>query len=104
RDRDTARVAARPRRGAADRVACGKEPCGGAGRMSDRLVRARRNVHLVRVMLAIDLRARLQYRGDFAVWIVFGVLFQIAALVFVAVVVTHFGGIGGWSIAEVLLI
>jgi len=72
--------------------------------MSDRLVRARRNVHLVRVMLAIDLRARLQYRGGFAVRIVFGVLFQIAALVFVAVVVTHFGGIGGWSIAEVLLI
>jgi ABC-2 type transport system permease protein len=72
--------------------------------MSEALARGRRNVRLVRSMLAVDLRGRMQYRGDFAIWIVLGVLFQIAALVFVAVVVTHFGGIGGWSLAEVLLI
>jgi len=68
------------------------------------IARGRRNVHLVRVMLAVDLRARMQYRGDFAIWIVLGVLFQIAALVFVAVIVTHFGGIGSWSVPEVVFI
>src|SRR5438093_10036621 len=72
--------------------------------MNERLASARRTLHIVRVMLATDLRARMQYRADFAIWILLGVLFQIAAFVFVAVVVTHFGGIGGWSISEVLLI
>jgi viologen exporter family transport system permease protein len=72
--------------------------------MTSSVDRVRRHTHLVRAMLATDLRARMQYRGDFAVWIVLGVLFQLAALVFVVVVVTHFNGIGGWTIEEVTLI
>jgi ABC-2 type transport system permease protein len=65
------------------------------------VARARRNVHLVRMMLAIDLRARMQYRGDFAIWIVLGVLFQIrltAHAIFEAV----FGNIArvGWMVRD----
>src|SRR5205085_4983797 len=44
------------------------------------------------------------YRVDFAVQMLHGIFFQVAALVFVAVIVTRFGGIGTWTAGEVIFI
>jgi ABC-2 type transport system permease protein len=61
-------------------------------------------VRVVAAMLSINLRARMEYRVDFAVWIVFGVVYHIAALAFVWVVVAQFGGLGDWSLEQVLFL
>jgi ABC-2 type transport system permease protein len=66
--------------------------------------RLRHRSRLVRSFLAISVRARMEYRVDFLIWLVFGMMFQVAALAFVWVVVAHFGGIGDWSLDEVLFI
>lgn len=51
-----------------------------------------------------DLRARMEYRVDFALQMLHGIFFQVAALVFVAVIVTRFGGIGDWTVGQVIFI
>jgi ABC-2 type transport system permease protein len=65
---------------------------------------ARRTIRLIRSLLAINIRARMEYRVDFLVWLVLGMAFQVAALAFVWVVVAHFGGVGDWTLDEVLFI
>jgi ABC-2 type transport system permease protein len=66
--------------------------------------RIRRVSHLIGSFLGISVRARMEYRVDFAVWLLFGLMFQVAGLAFVWVVVAHFGGIGGWTLDEVSFI
>jgi ABC-2 type transport system permease protein len=65
---------------------------------------SRRTIRLIRSLLAINIRARMEYRVDFLVWLVLGMAFQVAALAFVWVVVAHFGGVGDWTLDEVLFI
>lgn len=52
-------------------------------------------------LLVAAFRSQLQYRGNLLLSMIGGVLFQTAGLAFVWVVVSKFGGIGGWSLAEV---
>lgn len=59
---------------------------------------------VVAAMMSINLRSRMEYRVDFAVWIMFGVVYHIAALAFVWVVVSQFGGLGDWSLEQVLFL
>jgi len=66
-----------------------------------------RGVALARVvgaMVSINLRSRMDYRVDFAIWIVFGVVYHIAALAFVWVVVAQFRGLGDWTLEQVLFL
>jgi ABC-2 type transport system permease protein len=66
-----------------------------------------RGLALARVvgsMVSINLRSRMEYRVDFAIWIVFGVVYHIAALAFVWVVVAQFRGLGDWTLEQVLFL
>ena len=55
-------------------------------------------------ILGVNFRARMEYRADFAIWVVFGVVYHIAALAFVWVVVAQFEGLGDWSLEQVLFL
>ncbi|MEV5883867.1 ABC-2 family transporter protein [Streptomyces sp. NPDC052020] len=46
----------------------------------------------------------MEYRGDFLLGLIFGILWQSSVLVFATVLVSRFPGMGGWSRGEVLLI
>jgi ABC-2 type transport system permease protein len=59
---------------------------------------------VVAAMVSINLRSRMEYRVDFAIWILFGVVYHVAALAFVWVVVAQFRGLGDWSREEVLFL
>jgi len=59
---------------------------------------------VVAAMVSINLRSRMEYRVDFAIWILFGVVYHVAALAFVWVVVAQFRGIGDWSLEQVLFL
>lgn len=63
--------------------------------------RARRFWRIYFALLLAAFRSQLQYRGNLLLSMIGGVLFQTAGLAFVWVVVSKFGGIGGWSLAEV---
>jgi ABC-2 type transport system permease protein len=70
--------------------------------------RARRASHTVRVVrqvTALNMRARLEYRTDFVISVLFGVLWQTSTLMFAAVLLTRFkGGLGAFPADGVLLI
>jgi ABC-2 type transport system permease protein len=51
----------------------------------------------------LNFRARLEYRAEFLMTIVLGVIWQSSVLVFATVLLTQFSGMGGWSSREVLL-
>jgi ABC-2 type transport system permease protein len=53
---------------------------------------------------AINIRGRLEYPGDFAFEIIFGILWQSSTLAFAAVLITRFNGIGDFPASGVLLI
>jgi ABC-2 type transport system permease protein len=59
---------------------------------------------VVAAMVSINLRSRMEYRVDFAIWILFGVVYHVAALAFVWVVVAQFHGLGDWSLEQVLFL
>jgi ABC-2 type transport system permease protein len=52
----------------------------------------------------LNLRAQLEYRGEFLMRIVFGIAWQVSIIVFAAVLLSRFSGMGGWSSSEILLI
>jgi ABC-2 type transport system permease protein len=60
--------------------------------------------HTSAALIRLNLRARLQYRADFILGLVFGILWQSSVLVFATVLVSRFPGMGGWNRGEVLLI
>jgi ABC-2 type transport system permease protein len=70
--------------------------------------RARRLGHAIRVVRkvsALNMRARLEYRTDFLMSVLFGVLWQTSTLMFAAVLLTRFkGGLGAFPADGVLLI
>lgn len=53
---------------------------------------------------ALNIRARMQYRGEFLLEIFNGILWQTSVLVFVMVILAEFPGMAGWSSSEILLI
>jgi ABC-2 type transport system permease protein len=53
---------------------------------------------------ALNVQARLQYRTDFLLALLNGVMWQASVLVFLTVLVTRFPGLGGWSSRQVLFI
>jgi len=64
--------------------------------------------HTLRVVLkvsALNFRARMEYRADFIVALLFGVLWQTSTLMFASVLLTRFkGGMGGFPASGVVLI
>lgn len=52
----------------------------------------------------VNFRARLAYRGDFITALAMGLAWQTSVLVFAAVLLTRFPGLGGWTSGGVLLI
>lgn len=52
----------------------------------------------------LNLRAQLEYRGEFLMTIGFGIAWQSSVIVFAAVLLQRFPGMGGWSSGDVLLI
>ncbi|MFE6035919.1 ABC transporter permease [Streptomyces sp. NPDC056452] len=69
--------------------------------------RARRTAHVLRFVLkatAVNIRGRMEYPGDFAFEVVFGILWQTSTLAFAAVLLTRFDGLGNFPAGGVLLI
>jgi ABC-2 type transport system permease protein len=52
----------------------------------------------------LNFRAKLEYRGDFAMAILVGLMWQASILVFAGVLLTRFPSLGGWTSGGVLLI
>ncbi|SDZ35258.1 ABC-2 type transport system permease protein [Amycolatopsis xylanica] len=55
-------------------------------------------------LTALNVRARMEYRGEFALSLVHGVLWQSSLLLFLTVLVTRFPGLGGWTGGQVFFI
>ncbi len=53
---------------------------------------------------AVNFRARLEYRTEFVLTVLYGVVWQASVLVFAAVLVNRFPGLGGWTQGGVVLI
>jgi ABC-2 type transport system permease protein len=76
-----------------------------ADALAVRMRRGRRAAALVCRITSANLLARLAYRGDFAMQIVFGILWNASTLVFAGVLLTTFrSGLGGFPSDGVLLI
>lgn len=52
----------------------------------------------------LNVRAQLEYRGDFLMVIASGIVWQMSILVFATVLLARFSGLGGWNSSQVLLI
>ncbi|WP_225824053.1 ABC transporter permease [Streptomyces naphthomycinicus] len=67
----------------------------------------RRSVYRLRLswkLTSLNVRARLEYRVEFALGILAGILWQASVMVFATVLISRFPGLGGWSSGGVLLI
>jgi ABC-2 type transport system permease protein len=74
-------------------------------RSRSRFQRARHTLRVVRKVSGLNLRARLEYRGDFAISVLFGIIWQTSTLMFAGVLLTRFkGGLGNFPPDGVLLI
>jgi ABC-2 type transport system permease protein len=69
-----------------------------------RVRRARHTARVVRKVTALNFRARMAYRGDFVISIMFGIIWQSSTLIFASVLLTRFNGLGGFPASGVLLI
>jgi ABC-2 type transport system permease protein len=52
----------------------------------------------------LNLKARMEYRGEFVLGLMFGLVWQSAMVLFAGVLLTRFPGLGGWTQGGVLLI
>lgn len=52
----------------------------------------------------LNLKARMEYRGEFLTGLLFGLVWQSAMVLFAGVLLTRFPGLGGWTQGGVLLI
>lgn len=52
-------------------------------------------------LLGAGLRGALQYRANFVIWIVTGLVYQLTGFTFIWVVLTRFQAIAGWTLGEV---
>lgn len=67
--------------------------------------RARHTLRVVRKVTALNLRARMEYRVDFFISVLFGIIWQTSTLMFASVLLTRFkGGLGNFPASGVLLI
>jgi ABC-2 type transport system permease protein len=64
----------------------------------------RRGLRIVLRTTVVNIHGRLQYPGDFAFEVIFGILWQSSTLAFAAVLITRFSGMGGFPAGGVLLI
>jgi len=53
---------------------------------------------------ALNFRAQLEYRVEFLIRIAFGVVWQLSIIVFAAVLLSKFSGMGGWTSSQILLL
>jgi ABC-2 type transport system permease protein len=73
--------------------------------VAPRTHRARHTLRVVRNVTALNLRARMEYRVDFIVSVLFGIIWQTSTLMFASVLLTRFkGGLGDFPASGVLLI
>lgn len=66
--------------------------------------RFRRYLRIYGRITALNFRARLQYRGEFALEVCNGIAWQASVVIFTSVLITQFPGLGGWSAGGLLLI
>lgn len=66
--------------------------------------RVRHLLHMVCRATAVNVRARLEYRTDFVLDILFGILWQSSTLAFASILLTRFSSLGGFPSQGVLLI
>lgn len=52
----------------------------------------------------LNLRAQMEYRAEFLLQIAYGIVYQLSIIVFAAVLLSRFSGMGGWSSPQILLI
>jgi ABC-2 type transport system permease protein len=58
-------------------------------------------VRLYGTLVGAGLRGQLQYRANFVIWIVTGLVYQLTGFVFIWVLLTRFQAIAGWTLGEV---
>jgi viologen exporter family transport system permease protein len=74
-------------------------------RARERAHELRHTLRVIRKVSALNLRARMEYRVDFLISLMFGVVWQTSTLMFASVLLTRFkGGLGTFPAAGVLLI
>jgi ABC-2 type transport system permease protein len=56
---------------------------------------------IVASLMAASLRSELQYRANFVVRVLYGLIFQLTGFAFIGVVLGRFGEIGGWGVGDV---
>lgn len=59
------------------------------------------SARLYLALMGAGLRAELQYRMNFVLWVVMGLVYQLTGFVFIWVVLTRFQEIAGWTLGEV---
>lgn len=69
-----------------------------------RVQRVIRSWRIVWRITRLNFRTQLEYRAEFIMMVFYGAIWQIAVIVFAAVLLTRFPGLGDWSSADVLLI
>jgi ABC-2 type transport system permease protein len=52
-------------------------------------------------LMSAAFRGELQYRANFLIWVVTGVVYQMTGFIFIWVVLTRFEAIAGWTLGEV---
>jgi ABC-2 type transport system permease protein len=52
-------------------------------------------------LVGAGLRSELQYRANFVIWMITGVVYQLTGFVFIWVVLSRFEALAGWSLGEV---
>lgn len=72
--------------------------------MADTVAAGRAGLRTAWRITALNVRAQLEYRGEFALSVVHGVLWQTSLLLFLTVLVTRFPGLGGWTSGEVFFL
>jgi ABC-2 type transport system permease protein len=72
--------------------------------LTRRPARAWRALRVVARVTRLNFAARLEYRGDFVLWIVSGMIWQSSVMVFATVLVNRFPALAGWTRGDVLLI
>jgi viologen exporter family transport system permease protein len=60
-----------------------------------------RAIRLYGSLLSAGVRGQLQYRANFLMWIVTGLVYQLTGFAFIWVVLTRFGSLAGWTLGEV---
>lgn len=53
---------------------------------------------------ALNLRSQLEYRAEFLMRILFGIVWQVSIIVFATVLLSRFSGMGGWTSSDILLV